>query len=180
MFRVRLRNPLVELSPQRVITTAAYFPVTMYASDLDNDDDTEVQSALCAHKIAGLRVCRMSTALSAHAWNQFFFPLCMDRLFGANQRRRNRKMEAFFSEGDGEDPGYVNVRDAKDGFCAMVAPIPNCCSLDSRHTRIPISCEKRKTTSLKGSGKCTLAAHFWTVDMRSARQEMKGLISMLT
>ena len=27
-------------------------------------------------------------------------------------------MEAFFSEGDGEDPGYVNVRDAKDGICA--------------------------------------------------------------
>ena len=27
-------------------------------------------------------------------------------------------METFFSTGDAKDPGYVNVRDAKDGFCA--------------------------------------------------------------
>lgn len=27
-------------------------------------------------------------------------------------------MEAFFSEGDGKDTGYINVRDATDGFCA--------------------------------------------------------------
>ena len=27
-------------------------------------------------------------------------------------------METFFSTGDGKDPGYVNVRDAKVGFCA--------------------------------------------------------------
>ena len=26
-------------------------------------------------------------------------------------------MDAFFSEGDGDDPGYVNVRDAKDAVC---------------------------------------------------------------
>ena len=31
---------------------------------------------------------------------------------------RKTNMETFFSKGDGEDPGYVNVRDAKEGFCA--------------------------------------------------------------
>lgn len=33
-------------------------------------------------------------------------------------KKKDRNIEPFFSSGDGTDPGYVNVRDTKDGFCA--------------------------------------------------------------